>query len=333
MRPTASTPRAAAVLTLGAALLAGCLAYPGDDLVPPAADDATRFLVIGDPGTGDEAQQRTADAMHKVCVLRGCQFVLVNGDNIYETGVSGPDDEQFVTKFEEPYAAFDIPFWLVLGNHDNGGDGAGTEPDRGDHQVAYAKRDDRVSGKWHMPARYYTFRVAEIEFFAIDSGPAIISVNPVWLPGGVGPMQQAWLADAIAKSTATWKFAFTHHPYISNGQHGDAGSYDGVPGQGLAYKAMLDGTVCGTMDVIFAGHDHDLQWLRPVAACGKTEFIVSGAAAKQRDKGMLPENPAHFEAYGVNGFAWVEVSRDRFTAAFYDDDARLLYERAFARTP
>lgn len=321
-----------AVGVVAAVALAGCLAGPAAGPgVAPTADDSIRFLVIGDPGTGDEAQHRVAAAMQTVCEERGCAFVLVNGDNIYETGVDGPRDAQFDDKFEAPYAAFDIPFWLVLGNHDNGGGGTGTEPDRGDHQVAYAKRDDRASDKWHMPARYYTFRAGAVEFFAIDSGPASVSMNPIWLPGGPGPMQQAWLTDALADSTADWKVAFAHHPYVSNGMHGDAGTYDDIPAQGLAYKQMLQDTVCGEVDLLLAGHDHDLQWLQPVAACGATEFIVSGAAAKTRERGAAPHHPARFEAYGTHGFVWVQVAGDRFTAAFYDDQARLLYEASTGR--
>lgn len=314
---------------------AGCLGSDRGPLdLPPVGDevpgDVVRFLVIGDPGTGGEAQYRVAEAMHTVCQQRGCSFVLVNGDNIYENGVDGPDDPQFVDKFEQPYAAFDIPFYLVLGNHDNG-DGAGSDASAGDHEVAYSHRTDRISERWNMPDRYYTFEKGNVEFFAIDSGPAEIAVLPVWAPTMRGPAQQTWLAGAMAQSDADWKIAFAHHPYRSNGVHGDAGTFDGTPGRGAAYEAMLEEAMCPEADVFFAGHDHDLQWLEPAASCPGVELIVSGAAAKTRGQGSGTQHPAHFERYDTNGFLWVEIDGDRFTGVFYDDAATQLYERTFQR--
>ena len=42
-----------------------------------------RFVVLGDGGTGDDAQKKVAAAMAKVCAERGCKFALYMGDNIY----------------------------------------------------------------------------------------------------------------------------------------------------------------------------------------------------------------------------------------------------------
>jgi hypothetical protein len=45
---------------------------------------------------------------------------------------------QWQTKFEQPYANITLPFWVVLGNHDNGGSGTGrTWKGR---QVAYSMK-------------------------------------------------------------------------------------------------------------------------------------------------------------------------------------------------
>lgn len=54
-----------------------------------------RFLVFGDSGTGGVRQQEVADAMSALCVTGqagagGCDFALVLGDNIYNTGTAPP---------------------------------------------------------------------------------------------------------------------------------------------------------------------------------------------------------------------------------------------------
>lgn len=44
---------------------------------------------------------------------------------------------------------------------------------------------------------------------------------------------------------------------------------------------MFDAEICGNVDAYISGHDHTLQWLKPVAACDPDMgFILSGAGAK-----------------------------------------------------
>ncbi|HLE48300.1 MAG TPA: hypothetical protein VI818_08390, partial [Candidatus Thermoplasmatota archaeon] len=165
--------------------------------------------------------------------------------------------------------------------------------------------------------------------FGLDSGPQEVSQSAVWVPGTRGPAMQTWLGAEIAKSTAKWKFAFAHHPYVSNSRHGDAGLYDNVAGRGLPYRLMLEDLVCDSFQVFFAGHDHNLQWLKPVRTCGRTEFIVSGAGgAGIYTKGAAPDNEAYFENYQANGFFWIEVSGNTFKGVAYDQDAKQLFERS-----
>ncbi|MBI2078402.1 MAG: metallophosphoesterase [Euryarchaeota archaeon] len=296
---------------------------------PESPNGTVRFVVIGDTGQASEGQYAVSTAIETVCEERGCQFVLISGDNIYPNGVRSAYDPQFEEKFEEPYANLNLPFYLVLGNHDNG-DGNGANPAVGDYEVEYSERKDRMSEKWNMPARYYTFRVGDVQIFGLDSGPQEVSQAQVWLPGTRGPAMQTWLGAEIAKSTAKWKFAFAHHPYVSNSRHGDAGLYDNTGGKGLPYRLMLEDLVCDTFQVFFAGHDHNLQWLKPVRTCGRTEFIVSGAGgASIYAKGVPPDNEVYFEDYAKHGFFWIEASGNTFKGVAFDQDANLLFERTF----
>ncbi|MDK2777674.1 MAG: metallophosphoesterase [Pseudomonadota bacterium] len=301
-----------------------------------------RFIAIGDTGTGGEGQDWVAAAIEQVCQSRGCDFALGLGDNVYEHGVSGTDDPQFSSKFEEPFRNLNFPFYMVLGNHD--------EQDRetragysqqGGFQVAYSHLQGRESNKWRMPARYYRFDEP-----AGSDNPLItfLSLDGVSIAGHLTPekafwqldyrdQQGAWLDAELQESTAPWKIVFTHYPLYSNGKHGNAGNYGRHEGQGLAYQSLLQDHVCGKADVIFAGHDHDLEWLKPVGECGKTVHIVSGAGAKAREIHDEDRNEAWWQEGGTLGFFYVEIVGDELNGTVYTvdkDDGS--YKAAFSKT-
>ncbi len=273
--------------------------------------------MIGDTGTGSPTQYKVAKAMESVCIDLGCEFVLLLGDAIYESGVSGPDDPQFATKFELPYANFSIPFYVVLGNHDYGRSGSAADLTKGQHNVDYSQHSQR----WTMPALYYHIAAGPVDLYGLDSGPATARDAP--LQHSYIDEQGQWLQQELAVSDAPWRLVFAHHPYISNGVHGDAGHYDGVRGQGGGWKNMLDDVMCGNADFYLSGHDHDLQYLQATSSCD-TEFIISGAAAKQRGRGN-GNHEAHFEVFNANGFAWMSATNTTMELRFFDADGVQLY--------
>lgn len=309
----------------------------------PAETAAVRVILLGDSGSGSEGAYAVGEAVAKVCAARGCDLVLGLGDNIYESGVSSVLDPQFEEKFELPFAPIDLPFYMVLGNHDNsgffGGDGANNA--KGDFEVDYHYRDSqhpdepRQTSRWHMPSRYYRFTQGGesaaplVEFFGVDSNQiagGFPDSNENYSYNNYGLVQAQWLNEAMASSKAKWKIVFAHHPYISNGSHGNAGNYDGAPAfvapvlAGERYKAFIEETICDKADFLFAGHDHDLQWLMPVASCGKTGFILSGAASKTRSLEHRDDNPVFYEKGDSYGFVWVEIKGDTMVGEVYQVD-------------
>ena len=274
-----------------------------------------RFAVIGDAGTGNEHQYAVADAVEKVCLEKECDFALYLGDNFYEVGVNGIDDVQFQDKFELPYANLEFQFYAVLGNHDYGQ--LGVQYDTPNAQVEYTA----ISEKWTMPDRYYSQNVQHVSLFGIDTNALIW--DGIW---GGALDQGEWFEEHRDASNTLWNIAFGHHPFISNGQHGVAGEYDGLPRQnpmaGATFETFVEDHLCEKIDVYFSGHDHDLQWLEP--QCG-VEWIVSGAGGKKRS-GYDWSVPTRFEAYDTYGFAWVEIYDSTLTLEFYNEQGALLYE-------
>lgn len=185
---------------------------------PPApAPTITRFVALGDAGTGDDKQRRVANALQQVCAARGCDFAVYLGDNFYSDGVTSVDDQKFEDVFETPYAALGFTFHVVLGNHDYGGNGGGWDPARTDAQVAYTDR----SQKWSMPDQYYSVEEGQVTLLGLDTNA---------LAWERGADQKAWFPGARDAARTRWKIALGHHTFVSNGPHGNAGNWDGGNG-------------------------------------------------------------------------------------------------------
>ena len=84
--------------------------------------------------------QLAGDGMAQVCAEQGCDFVLGAGDNIYDTGISNVRDPLIQRNFYDPFEAVKVPFYMVIGNHDDGGFGGdGGLKNRGDVQIQYSR--------------------------------------------------------------------------------------------------------------------------------------------------------------------------------------------------
>lgn len=289
-----------------------------------------RILVLGDSGTGALPQWRVADAARALHNDRPFSCALGLGDNLYDYGPWSDDDSQFYAKFENPYHGLDFPWMMVQGNHDNSalipGDGAWLL--RGDREVMYHSR----SARWHMPSRYYSARIPEVdplvEFFILDLNPLAVYQPPPLIPywssnGQFMTEQAAWLNDALAQSPARFKVACTHHPYLSNGPHGNAGEYEGSPidiVNGREVKLFFERHVLGRCQLILSGHDHTLQVLEPSAASMGTRQIVSGAGAKSAHTTSPGSNPAIFQNHSDLGFMALEFTADSAEVEVYTVD-------------
>jgi len=238
---------------------------------PGSAPPIVRFVMVGDTGTGKEAQHAVADAMAAKCEAHGCDFVVLAGDNIYESGVDSVDDPQWQEKFEEPYAALDVPFYAVLGNHDYGGKifgGTGDQWWKGPIEVDYAAHSD----KFVMPAPHYAFPWEHVGSVMLDTN------SLMWNNTDHGNQREWYPMGLLEVSDSEWVFAVGHHPYLSNGKHGNAGNYDPIGGlknpldwiNGKHVKEFLDDVVCGN-----GSHAGDRippprpsPWREAMTACG-----------------------------------------------------------------
>jgi predicted phosphodiesterase len=154
------------------------------DVRLPLKSGSTRFLVLGDTGTGDrpefEVGQRADTYRQKV----GFDFSLLLGDNIY-----GPErPQEYVKRFEMPFKSLidaGVKFYATLGNHDD------------PNQRFY--KPFNMNGE-----RYYTYSRGNIRFFVLDSNY-------------LDRKQLDWFEKELKSSGSDWKMAYFHHPLYSSG--------------------------------------------------------------------------------------------------------------------
>jgi len=287
-----------------------------------APAETLRFVVMGDTGEGNEGQKKIGDAVAAKCAKDGCDFVQLLGDNFYDVGVTSTSDPQWTTKFLTPYGAVSLPFYAVLGNHDYGASGSGADWDRAQHEVDYTK----VSTKWKMPERHYQRTEKGVFMVALDTNA--IMFQSMW--GSRVSAQKTAVTGWIGAATTKWKIAFGHHPYLSNGPHGNAGNYEGLSWvpitNGKTVKDFLDNNVCGKVDVYLSGHDHSRQWIKNT--CKGTELIVTGAGAKTTE---LKGSNATYWQDNVIGFTYVVIKGNTFTAEMVGADGAVQFTRTITK--
>jgi hypothetical protein len=273
---------------------------------PGPTPKSVSFIAVGDTGTGSNDQTKVGYTKAASCKQRGCDFIQLLGDHLYDSGASSVDDPIWQEKFEIPYAAVDVDFYAVLGNPDYGAGGAGTDFGKGKNEVDYTQK----SKKWKMPAKYYKHAVQHVEIYGLDTNMQMF---------GQDDDQKKDIPAWIKASTAEWKIAVGHHPYKSNGPHGNAGSYEGLSWipitNGKGVKDFLEDKVCGTVDLYLSGHDHSRQWLNE--SCKGTELAVSGAGAKATE--FKGKNATLFQSLEL-GFLYIKIVDKTLTAEFIDEN-------------
>lgn len=139
-------------------------------------DNGLDFMTIGD--WGDTGAKVIAPFMGD----HDADWILSTGDNFYNQGVSGVDDPQFKSKFEDTFTApsTKVPWYVCAGNHDYYGGNRGIEA-----EIQYSNR----SSRWKFPSYYYDFiktgkdsttvHVLSIDTWRLNGGDTYIAFNAV----------------------------------------------------------------------------------------------------------------------------------------------------------
>jgi 3',5'-cyclic AMP phosphodiesterase CpdA len=174
-------------------------------------------------GTGETRQYDVSRRMMEAHATFPFDFVIMLGDNIY--GGSTPQD--FERKFSIPYKPLldaGVKFYASLGNHDN------------TNESFYAPFNMNGS-------TYYTFKKGNVRFFVLNS---------IYMD----PKQLAWLEQELkGAGDGDWKICYFHHPLYSSGR---------THGSSIDLRQVLEPLfIKYHVDVVFAGHDHVYERVKP----------------------------------------------------------------------
>jgi len=193
-----------------------------------------------------------------------------------------------------------IRIYASLGNHDH------YDPAS---PIAEALRSLK-SSSWCLPAAYYTYTAGPVQFFVLDTDSIMRASQPGQDDRPL-KRQKAWLQKQLKESKAKWKVVYGHHPVYSIGEHQDN-------------QPMIEHVLPllqGQADVYLAGHDHDMEFLKPEKG---VHFFVSGAGG--HDQRELAADPGHRRLWAkgkVLGFSVLEAEGDSLTVSFFEGDKRL----------
>ncbi|TRX58693.1 acid phosphatase [Fulvivirga sp. M361] len=276
-------------------------------------EDALHFYVLGDWGrNGQFSQQKVADIMEKSAYVIEPEMILSTGDNFYDNGVGSTQDYNWISSYEQIYSGqyTHCPWYVVLGNHDY----------RGNIQAEIDYT--HISRRWNMPDRYYTkdFKSddgATATFVFIDTSPFEDDYYQEdkykdVVAGQDTTAQIVWMDSVLSASKADWRIVVGHHPLYSGGQR-------------LKKTANIQRHFDpifkrNQVDLYFAGHEHDLQHIKPVD--GMTHHIISGAGSEVRPTGMMQHSKF---AKSVPGFVAASLTRDAILLQFVDVDGTVIY--------
>ena len=151
-----------------AAILTSCTQAVSTEQSWKELEKPLNFYLINDSGRNGYYEQKTiAETMGKMAETIDIEFVVAAGDVHHFEGVRSVSDPLWMTNYELIYSHPDlmIPWYPVCGNHEY----------RGNTQapVDYSK----VSARWDMPAKYYTFTAEEdsasVRIVMLDTTPLI----------------------------------------------------------------------------------------------------------------------------------------------------------------
>jgi hypothetical protein len=156
----------------------------------PLKDGSTRFMVVGDTGTGTRQQNELSAVMLRYWQAFPYDFALLVGDNMYGSEKAA----DYKAKFEDVYKPLldqKVKFYAALGNHD--------------------ESNQRFYEQFNMNGEeYYQFKKGPVSFYALNSNY-------------MDQKQLKWLDEKLKGDTSDWKVAFFHHPpYSSGGKHGSS---------------------------------------------------------------------------------------------------------------
>lgn len=250
---------------------------------------------------------------------RSVRFAVIG-----DSGTGQPGQYEVARQMNAWRSTFPFDFVLMLGDNiygDAGPDGMRRKfelpykpiLDAGVKFYASLGNHDDSNERFYKPfnmggKRYYTFSSGNVQFFALDSNY-------------MDPEQLNWLRAQLESSKAAWKICFFHHPLYSHGKR---------HGSDRDLRNRLEPLLAGAVAVVFSGHDHVYERLKPQK--GITYFVIGNSGA------LRPHNlrPSPDTAKGFDtgqSFLLAEIAGDQLFFQVISLAGETIDSGVVARTP
>ncbi|MEU4544469.1 metallophosphoesterase family protein [Nonomuraea dietziae] len=252
----------------------------GDFRIRPGVGKAFSFLLLGDPGEGDDSQYAVVPGM--LHVGEGTSFAVIASDVVYPTGAGN----EYCDKFFRPYKDYQAPIYAIPGNHD-WYDGLGgfmrvfcdapplkPRPDRGLRALLWRK-SERIDEQALAEARELRGApsqqaVQPAPYWAIESESLLIVGVDTGIKGAIDAEQTAWLRrtslDPRPKILITGKPIYSRDVHKPSALEGGGTIDDIVRDPAHRYVAAIGGDV------------HNYQRYPVRVGDRVIQYIVSGGA-------------------------------------------------------
>lgn len=202
------------------------------------------------------------------------------GDTQYEEGALA----SYLGSYDPSWGRLKDRTYPAIGNHEY------LTPDAAGYFDYFNGAGNATGPAGNRDEGYYSYDLGAWHLIAINSQCSAASC-------AVGDEQEAWLRADLAKSDANCVLAYFHHPYFSDGQHGDTTST----------RPLIEDLYAAGADVILSGHDHVYERFGPQdpdgapdPAGGIRQFVVGTGG---RNHTAFPAGfDAESEAHNADSF-------------------------------
>jgi hypothetical protein len=214
---------------------------------PVGAEESIRIWLLGDAGSSgrlprgeDPLQAAVRDAFLRQHPVADFDFIMMLGDNAYETGT----DEEYQRGFFEPYRSVlrSKVVWPTQGNHDHTAKAyypVFTLPTRGES-----------GGVPSGVERFYSFEYGNAHFISLNSEIADPSLRESMM---------TWLRKDLAANKKPWTIVFWHHPPYSKGHHDSDDLKDSGGRMAWMRERIVPILDQAGVDLVFTGHSHSYE--------------------------------------------------------------------------
>lgn len=272
------------------------------------------FYLANDLGrNGYYDQKPIAELMGRMAENVDIECVIAAGDVHHFEGVRSVNDPLWMTNYELIYnhPELMIPWYAILGNHEY----------RGNPQAVIDYTN--ISGRWNMPARYYTFVLENdgitIRMVMVDTAPLIDKYRkdsqkyPDACKQDIN-QQLNWIDSVLTSAKEDWVIVVGHHPIFAETGKDDS--------ERLDLQKRLDSVLRkhANVDMYLCGHIHNFQYIRPKDS--KIDYVVNTSGSLSRK--VKPIEGTQF-CSDESGFSLITADKKELKLHMINKTGKVIY--------